>query len=313
MLSFADPIGKIQQIYMEGDREVPYTTFMTVFNELLIDKVKVVPKEPSEELAEVFRAVCMAANVGVIDREGRGERRLEEFREKVLPVWKETLTEEQWEKFERILSGRMRRKARGEPEREEVPTAPDEKEAEVLARLGLLGRERAPATVEQPEAAATEPEPEEEAPVEAEPLPDVFPSVDALVEAIKEDRLEVQYTTREESEEFASYRLGDREVSVMLARADDKVYAILKAPVGYEDLPGGEEDLEEAALAMRYAHMRGHAYMREDEDLVYTLRVGPHTINMACALAHDSSDRAVVLQIQRLHRDLGELLERLGG
>jgi len=310
MLSYVDPIGKIQQIYMAGDREVPYTTFMNVFNELLVDKVKVIPKEPAEELAETFRAVCMAANVGVTDPESRGERRLEEFYEKVLPVWKETLTGEEWEKYDRILAGRLRREARGEQEKEEIPTGPSGKEAEVLARLGLLGRERPAATAGQPAGAQAEGEPVQ-AP-EGEPLPEVFPTVDALVAAMKEGRLELQYTTREESEEFARYRLGKREVSVMLARADDKVYAVLKTPVGYEDRPGAGESLEDAALAMRYAHVRGHAYMREDEDLIYTLRVGPHAINMACALAHDSSDRAVVLQVQRLHRDLGELLERLG-
>ena len=37
MLSSADAIGKIQQIYMQGDRQVPYLTFMSVFNELLED------------------------------------------------------------------------------------------------------------------------------------------------------------------------------------------------------------------------------------------------------------------------------------
>jgi hypothetical protein len=65
MLSSADAMGKIQQIYMEGTRPVPYLTFMNVFNELLTDPIKVIPKEPSEELKEGFRAVCMAVNVGV--------------------------------------------------------------------------------------------------------------------------------------------------------------------------------------------------------------------------------------------------------
>ncbi len=312
MLSYADPIGKIQQIYMEGDRQVPYTTFMSVFNGLLLDKVKIEPREPEEELRELFRAACMVANVGIFDREGRGEKRLAEFREKVLPVWKEALSAEEWEAFEDVLTGRVRRRAGGSDRREKTGLEPTGRQAEVLERLGLLGRKRTTAG-QQPEAPAeAEPAGRSAQPSEPEPLPDVFPGVDALVAALKDGRLELTYTTREESRELARYRLDEHEVSVMAARADSKTYAVLKVPIGHKDLAGNENELYEAAAAMRYAHMKGHAYMRDAGEVVYTLRVGPHATSMACALAEDSPDEAVLLQLQRLHRDLGELLERLG-
>ncbi len=128
MLSAFDPIGKIQEIYREGDRKVPYALFMNVFNALLEDQMEIIPREPTEGLTERFRAACMAAHAGVSDPEGRGPERVREFLENVYPVWRRRLSEEEFAKFDEIVGGQMRERfgdrgregpapaeARGEP------------------------------------------------------------------------------------------------------------------------------------------------------------------------------------------------------
>ncbi len=141
MLSSADAIGKIQQIYMEGSRPVPYLTFMNVFNDLLEDPIKVIPKEPSDEMKERFRAACMAANVGVYDTEGRGDDRVSEFKEKVLPVWREKLPADEFTKFDDIIEGAMRAKFRDENQKRAAADTVSEsgslKTSELLRRLGI--------------------------------------------------------------------------------------------------------------------------------------------------------------------------------
>jgi hypothetical protein len=158
MLSSVDAIGKIQQIYRAGTRSVPYATFMNVFNSLLSDEVRVVPRDPSDDLRAKLRAACMAVNAGISDPEGRGEQRVREFREKILPVWKAWLPESEFAEFAGLLAGRRLRKAKPKEggqaaaETVEAPVA-TEKSAGLLRRLGLAGR---PAPAKAPGAEATE-------------------------------------------------------------------------------------------------------------------------------------------------------------
>ncbi|MGD2175932.1 MAG: hypothetical protein PVJ27_11060 [Candidatus Brocadiaceae bacterium] len=298
MLSSVDPIGKIQQIYREGTRKVPYTMFMNVFNELLADPSELVPREPSPELRERFRALCMAANVGVADPEGRGDERVQEFLEKVYPVWRDELPAEEFEEYERIVEGRMRERFRGARQEGapevEAPAGAGES-ARLLKRLGLV-----------------EGEPEEEAAAGAgEPLAEVFGSVDRLIAAAKDGRIEPRLTTRQEDEEWTRYRLGDHEVSVKLARTDGQLYVVLGTDVGYEGVPEAGVRITDIAAEMRYVRMSDYAYLREGEEATYTLKVGPRRATIASGLDADTPPRDLLVQIQRLHRDLGELVERI--
>jgi hypothetical protein len=52
--------------------------------------------------------------------------------------------------------------------------------------------------------------------------------------------------------------------------------------------------------------------MRKDADFVYTLKVGPKVTGVACAANQPGGDEEVVRRIQKLHADLGEMLERMG-
>ncbi len=148
-----------------------------------------------------------------------------------------------------------------------------------------------------------------EQPVEA--LPETFESVDALAEAIKAGQIHVRYTTREADEEWVRYALGDHEVSVKVARTDGRTYVVLSAAVGYENVAEPQEQVDILAAEMRYVRMANYAYLREGEGAVYTLKVRPRKATLACGVLGEADWGQVLIQLERLHRDLGELVERL--
>ncbi len=353
MLSSADAMGKIQQIYMEGARPVPYLTFMNVFNDLLEDPIKVVPKEPDDELKERFRAACMAVNVGVYDTEGRGEDRVREFKEKVLPVWQAALPADEFAKFDGILEGSMRAKFRDESEKRAAADTVSEsgslKTSELLRRLGIApeeGQEAAPAQT-QPEpgpeleidvtpkapakeeavfelegadafelespggGALEEPETSEVFPPSAEGLPRVFPSVDEMIQAVRDGRLHVQFRAREDMTPFARYRLGTHQVEVRLVDGNTRNYVIGAILVGYGSLPDGEDAMDDMATEMGYSKTDGLTYRRREGDFLLRIRAQADRIDMPCGYPKGDGADVVAQQIQKIHRDMGELLERL--
>ncbi len=298
MLSSVDPIGKIQQIYREGERPVPYPIFMSVFNELLIDEVEVEPKKPSEELKEKFRAVCMAVHAGVADPLDRGDQRIEEFYEKIHPVWKDALASEEFQKYDHILAGKMRQKFQGKAgseEEQEVQAAPAGSE-KLFEKLGLA---------EGAEAAAEE----------AAPAPGVsrFDTMGELVAAAKEGEPPIDFAPRGAERVWARYAIEDHEVEIRLARAEEKLYVVLRTDVGYDAIPEAEVRVTDYAAAMGYVRAIGLTYLRQDDDLVCTLKVAQDSLSIASGLPADSSDEDVLVQLQRSHRELGELVENLGG
>ncbi len=325
MLSSADAIGKIQQIYMEGNRQVPYLTFMNVFNDLLEDPVNVVPKEPSDELAEKFRAACMAANVGVYDQEGRSEDRVREFKEKVYPAWQEALPPQKFEKYRDIIEGKLRERR---AERKKAGGAKAEpgasRTSDLLQRLGIT-----PAEAEEEE---TEPareeveglelvaEPAEEAQteraqaptvVESQQWPEVFDTVDDLVTAIQQEELELDYLPRDERSVFARYMLGDKEVTVFLVSGNTRNYVTVSVDQGYPDALNVRQMADSTALEMGYRPTSEFYYRRMEGDYLLRIRLWPDRVDMACGYPKGADREVVVQQIHKLHRDLGELIERL--
>jgi hypothetical protein len=366
MLSSSDAMGKIQQIYMEGVRPVPYLTFMNVFNELLEDPVKVVPKQPSEDLKEKLRAACMAVNVGVYDTEGRGDDRIREFKEKILPVWKQTLSAQEYAKYDDIIEGAMRAKFRKEGEKRAAADTVSEssgslKTSELLRRLGIAPEETkqpAVASAEAPtdtdmeeevdvtpkapkapaaKAAASkkdevafdfgnedafeleapggavleEPESSEIFPEAAGVSTGVFPSIDELVEAVRAGRLHLEFKAREDMAPFARYRLGQHEVQVRLVDGNTRNYVIGAVLVGYAALPGGQAGVDKLARSMGYVKSDNLTYRRQEGEFLLRMRFQPDRIDMPCGYPKGDGADVVAQQIQRIHRDMGELLERL--
>jgi hypothetical protein len=308
MLPKVDIIGKIQQLYMEK-RPVPYLTFIHVFNELLEDPAKMVPKKPSADLREQLRAACMAVNVGILDTEGREEGRIREFREKIYPAWQAALPREEMAKYDAILRGTLREKRQPRAyEKEAVAVAEGhDRSRELLKRLGLV-EVAAETPGVQPRAAKAG---AAEAAQEAMPPVPEFDNVDNLCEAIRAGELKARYAPRGKEAEFARYKLEGFDVAVKLAAAGESRYAVLTVGVGRATVLNARERIETAAAEMRYARMSDFAYLRRDDEFVCTLTVGPNSMNLACSPTQAGADDDIIRRITLLHRDIGELVERL--
>jgi hypothetical protein len=302
MLANIDPIAKIQQLYKDK-RPVSYLTFMQVFNDLLEDPAALVVKDPTHALREKFRAACMAVRVGVIDTEGRGEERVREFREKILPLWESKLPPEEFRKYRQILGAPP--KSADEEERSESAfrNAPAKTSA-LLKRLRLVGSDQGD------EAAPPVPDGYGVAMKTAVEAPR-FESVDQVCKAILDEKLIPEFLPRLARAELAWYRLGNVDVAVSLAHSDEKKYTILTAETGYAAVPGVQERLDGIAAEMGYVRQGRQAYARWDAECVYTLKVGPGKINVAVSAANVSAAENVVRHIQKAHMDLGELIERM--
>jgi len=352
MLSSADAMGKIQQYYLDGSRPVPYLTFMHVFNDLLEDPTAVIPKEPSEELKEKFRAACMAVNVGVFDTEGRGDDRVREFKEKVLPVWQQKLPAEEFAKYQDIIDGGMRAKFRKEKtpaSAETITESATSKTSDLLRRLGITPEPQEGAASEtistaeaetvpelEPEVAApTEPadlaeaaedvfelespeafaleEPEElevGVPPE-ETIPEVFESIDALVQAVRSGLLPTDFRPLQDMTAHSRYRLGEREVTIRLVEGNTRNYVIGAVECGYQQIPNAEDVLDDIATEMGYRKSDEFTYRRREGDFLLRFRVLPERVDMPVGYPKGGGPDILVQQIQKVHRDLGELLERL--
>ncbi|KPK64203.1 MAG: hypothetical protein AMK73_04750 [Planctomycetes bacterium SM23_32] len=306
MITKVDAIGKIQELYMQ-QRPVPYVTFMHVFNGLLEDPLAVEPKEPSAGLEEKFRAACMAANVGLTDTEGREEKRLREFHRKVVPVWRQALAPEEFARFEEILGGAMRRRhglaANGGARADE---AARNRQRALLKKLGVDELEV------EPQAGPPVLVADVKLPARLR-VARRFGSVDELCAAIRSGAIEPEYHPRGKAGDFARYPLDGVDVALKLAEAEGRRYTVLTAGMGSDGLTYEPGAMDGAAAEMRYRRMADSAYMRAEGGLVYTLKVGPRRVSIACAAADGQSDLALVQRIETLHRDLGEVVERIKG
>jgi hypothetical protein len=303
MLTKVDIIGKIQELYMQK-RPVPYTAFMHVFNALLEDGRGAPPKEPSAALKEQFRAACMAANVGVVDTEGRAQERLGEFRRSVVPAWREKLPPGEFARFEEILGGEMSKKRGLKANAAEgVERESESRRRALLKRLGVDELE----TVIEPAAAVLAADVELPARLRVARR---FGGVDELCRAMRAGELEPEYRARGKAGDFARYALDGVEVTVGLAEADGRRYTVLTAR-GVGRGAGSGQAPDDAAAEMGYRRMGDSAYMRTGDGLVCTLKIGADTVSIACAAADEGAAPEPLRLIQKLHRDLGELAERL--
>jgi hypothetical protein len=249
----------------------------------------------------------------------------------VLPVWQAKLPAAEFTKFSDILEGGMRAKFRKDDEKraaaDTVTESASMKTADLLRRLGIAPEEKE----EAPQATPKAPEPEEEAfeletpegmileepdtsevfPPSQEALPRVFPGIDGLVEAVRMGRLPLQFRAREDMTSFARYRIGEREVELRLVEGNTRNYVIGAVAVGYSRLPGGEDMVDDMALEMGYRKTDDQTYRRREGDFVLRIRMLADHLDMPCGYPKGGGAGITVQQIQKIHRDLGELLERL--
>jgi hypothetical protein len=312
-----DAVGKITDLYKEGEGQVPYLTFMHVFNDLLRDPMELVPEEPSEELQDKFRAACMAAGMGVVDPEGRADQRVAEFHDKLVPVWKEFLSPQDWHDMESLLQGEALRRRRARRKEEEdsqfdLERPVNDKSSALLARLKLIDSDAAPQQEGAPEAepvsATGTPRPAQQMVPPAEPE-GLYESMSALCRAIREGQIDV-VPGDDSGRELGAYRLNTHSVTVKLARASGQTYAVLTADAGLKDISGGEDVMNDIAEGMGFIQMTRQAYMRKQEERVHTLKAMKKKVSLACAVKEDDMKNIGAL-LNGLHWDMGELLERI--
>ena len=285
MVTDIDQVAKIQNMYREGTGPVPYATFMAVFNRLLRDPDALEPKKPNEDLLPFFRAVCMAASVGILDAEQRQEQRIQEFLDNVYPVWQEALEERQMREYDNMIENRPG----GPVETPEFETeGTSEESAALLRRLGL--------TEGQPESASQR----------------TFESVDRLVENMRGQDAPLERTTWSEQTELAHYQMGEHQVDVTLVE-DDGLELRLAVGVGHSRLNSPVDRVKEIAGGMGYERTEDFEWQRTQVDVTYALKIEPTSTHITCALPPGGSDDRVLLELQRAHRDLGEVVELLRG
>jgi hypothetical protein len=130
MQKSTDPVATIKELYEEDTRQVPYPVFMRCFDKLLADPPSPEPAPPADELKDPFRAVCMALDLGIADRERRGEDRREEFHEHILPAWKEFLPDEEFQAIQEILDGTFRERLEEQRRRQQMEEAEERRRHE---------------------------------------------------------------------------------------------------------------------------------------------------------------------------------------
>jgi hypothetical protein len=306
MAARIDHVAKVAEMYKDGGRQVPYLTFMHIFNDLLSNRMAVVPREPSDELKDKFRAACMAVGLGVTDPEGRAEKRVEEFNTRVLPVWQQKLAPEEYREFEDIMrgGGLRRRRAPAQAEQKGM-VGTSEKSSALLRRLNLV--EDSPPPEEGPASASPPPAPP---PEPAGQAPATFESMSDLCQAIRDGQVTAG-VGEAHGEPFARYRISEREVSVRLAQASGQDYVVLTLDPGRGGAGGAPEGMDPIAAAMGYLRVKQGAYVRKGDDFVHTLKAMPNKISLASTPAKGALGSDLQAQLTKLQWDLGEILERM--
>lgn len=307
-----DPVGKVSEMYKEGESQVPYLTFMHIFNDLLEDPLRVVPRKPSEELKEKFRAACMAVGMGIVDPEGRAEQRVNEFKTRVVPVWLETMDERESRDTDALLRG-VRRRPRSDPKQSDdthfdLNKPVSEKSSALLARLRLIDVGNAQESSDTVTATGTPAPGEALAPAAA--ADGVYGSMSEICRAISRGLIKVA-PGDDQGRMLGKYSISGHTVSVKLARASGQVYAVLTTDMGVDTVNGGTAAMDEMAASMGFLKMTGNAYMRKQEQHVHTLKAMPKKVSLACAVSENDLGEAIVSLLSRLHWDMGELIERM--
>jgi hypothetical protein len=312
-----DPETRVSELYAEGRSQVPYLTFMYLFNRLLDDPMTVSPKKPTEKRQPIFRAVCMAVSLGVTDPEGRAEYRVTEFREHVVPVWQESMTAAEFREFDSMLAGQrrqLRTRRSTEDESDSQIIAANAQSSALLRRLRLIDvpadeEEGTPVTQESP------PEPAQPPPSTLgleEVEDDSFESMSALCRAIRDEKLDAACGDEEGvTRTIAIYHTGKHRVAVKVAVSSGHPYTILVIPIGLSHVAGGEPAVDAIAEAMGYKRVATLAYMRKDGDTVHTLKVKPKATSLASTAGDAGTRMSLPAQLTSLHWDMGELVERM--
>ena len=298
-----DPVTAIAQMYKDANRLVPYATFLKCFHKLTKDPATVEPKDPTDELRAVFRAVCMALDLGIQDTLERGEQRQKEFYEHVYPVWKQSMAEDEFEQYDRILDGTLR-KARQRERREKQKQAAEEA---FMEGVEVKGTEEQQTDLAKTSAAEDFGRSDR---AEADTVL-ILPSIAALLSCVREDRLPIRYTTREEKVFFAVYRSSGQDISVKLVKTGASCHMVLTCPKGAKGASGLAQRLRDFVAARDYEALDSYSYVRKAPEGTFKVMVGTRSANVALTRAEPFDPDSFCDSLTALDELLCGLMEEL--
>ena len=335
-MALIDPVSSINKIFRDGTRQVPYPVFMSCFNKLVKDPRSVEPHAPCEDLKEFFRGACMALDLGIADPMGRPEERKDEFMEAIYPVWKTALPPEEFQPYQDILDGKVRRQLERDRERERVRQV---EEAEIsrqeeaalaeaqseragldeLARTAIQESEKEERRkkAQRAEPAATPEAAAEEAPGRAGTtvFGDVqttdFGTMGDLIRALESGQLPVIFTRNRKGRPYARYPFREHHVALQLLKAGESYYLLLSYPRGVVHIPDAAELARVVLTRMDYEQAGTFNYEKMEGQFKYKIRLGSRAISLAQKRPFAFKPIALGRALETLHNDLVTLLDGL--
>ncbi len=325
MAKRADPVASIRKIYNEEIRAIPYPVFMRCFDKLLVNPPEPKPTAPSEDLKKYFKTVCMAVERGVSDTERRGEDRIREFYDHVYPVWKDSLSEDEFKGYQDILDGKVREeKKRRErqmqesfDEFQEVRKKRDPGAShlrfEKAMQDALREEERREGRQEPNDRPSEKTTPEEQGELERKggdgekmEVP-AMDSAKQLSEAILSGKVPIRYTEPENKNPLAAYYSGDKYVTLRLVRTRRSYYLYLNCSGGYSQ----REDAQQRVLAITsqlgYEEKDDFRYNMQGKNYTFKLKIGEKSTHLACRTETPLSREAFAKAFDQLNAHLEKI------
>ncbi len=334
MANLSDPAKTIERIYQDEIHEIPYPVFLKCFDSLCIQPPKPDPAEPTEELKNDFRAVCMAAERGVADADSRGEDRIKEFYEYIYPAWKEQLREDEFQEYQDILDGKLKENIDKKKESDNSDMisslediSSEEGEEEIVNFESMHSKfekvmqqalEEEDGKVRQEDSyvngeTATEGEAEksEESPISEQEdagVP-VLQSAKHLSQSVLSGKIPLSYTDMKDKKPFSAYWFEDEKVMVRLVHSERSYYLYLTFPVGYVAREDSEERILAVTSRLGYSEVTDHDYRLVGRNYSLRLKFGPKQTHLACRTEAALTPKTFAKALDEINKHLLEIIK----
>jgi len=312
---YADAVGSITKMHREGFHRVPYQVFMTCFNKLVRDPAKVEPYQPSEELKQYFRAVCLAIDAGIADPMGRGEDRKREFYERIYPLWKQRLPQAEFQPYQEILDGRLRERLERERLEQQQREAEEARRKREQALAVRPDEDRHALFQQLTEAALKEAEAEETAGEEATvmmvgPAPERR-NVEELATAVSEGRIPIWYGTPEGKKPYAYYYFRKKKVAVQLVKTRHTYCLALRYPRGFAKRVGAGVIVKRRMEEWGYRERKPFSFFKAQYFFTLRARIGNTSTNIVQQRHPEFTVQGLAQALRALHAELVRILRAL--
>ena len=344
-----DPIKSIEKMHQEGLHKVPYPVFLNCFNKLMEDPIRGKPAKPTDELEPFFRAACMALDMGVADSLGRAEDRQKEFFGRVLPLWKEALPQAKFQPYQDILNATIRKrldkerreKEKGEAEerqkqREQESAAAAEQELHTeFAKLSKAALKEPGIEVEEKKqgTAATKPAAPASTPAQAaatpaaeaapaatpivvapqRPAPQTTQELEAVLHAIREGRMPIQYSDLQSKRPLVCYAHEGRRFLVYLVKSANSHYLTVTFAEGLAGRPEAERNVINALGARGFTEVDPLIYEKQGDSSTLQVKLSRQSTGIALKQEAAFTQQTLAQTMRDMHDVMTAVLHALEG